>query len=182
MIFSTLLPTGTPAPPFELTAAYTRRKFNPSSSLGTPVLLVFISYTTRHLVREVSQVVRERFPSASQLLVANLINLDFVPGLARRTAGRMIETELKEAAKGLPPGFNPHDHLILLPDWKGSVFKAYRIGRLSAEVALVLIDSQGLIAGSYQGNDPAGALVSLLETEFEAGSSLQPDPHHREAA
>jgi hypothetical protein len=168
---TSLLPSGTPAPPFELVAAYTKRKFGLLACQGRPLLLIFISYQTRQLVRDVSLAVRERFPSADQVLVANLINLDFVPGLVRGTAERMMVAELKEAVKQLPPGFNPHDHLILLPDWKGSVFKAYQIGHLGDQVALVLVDSQGMIRGSYRGKDPANAAVALLENELTGGAS-----------
>lgn len=160
------LPAGLPAPPFELVAAYTRRVFSPAASLGTPVMLVFISYATRHMVQDISLAVRERYPAASQVLVANLINLNFVPGLARSTAKRMMDAELREAVKQLSPGFNPYDHLILLPDWKGSVFKVYRVGRLDDQIALVMIDTKGLVAGSYRGTDPAGTALSLLEAVY----------------
>jgi hypothetical protein len=163
---ATFLPAGTPAPPFELTAAYTHRKFSPADCLGVPFLLVFISYATREMVRAISQSVRDRYPDADQVVVANLINLDFVPRLARSTAARMIDSELKEAVKQLPAGFHPHDHLILLLDWKGSVFKAYRVGHMNDEVALVMVDTQGLIVGSYQGSDPAGAALALVEAEL----------------
>ena len=168
---SDFLPAGTPAPPFELTAVLTYRKFGPSAGLGIPLLLVFISYSTRQAVRTIMQAVRERFPSASQVLVACLINLNFVPGLARSTATRMMEGELKEVVRHLPPGFDPHDHLILLPDWKGSVFKAYRVGHLDGEVALVMVDAQGLVASSYLGSDPARATLALLEAEMSRSNS-----------
>lgn len=162
MMAVSFLATGTPAPPFELQAVTTRRMFSPAACWGTLLPLVLISYSTRAMVREILQAVREREPGAGQVLVANQINLDFVSRLARGIASRWMDSELKQAARQLEEEYNPHDHQILLQDWKGTVNKIYRIVRIDEQQALVLVDGEGLIVGSYRGADPTGAAVAQV--------------------
>lgn len=159
---SRFLPIGSPAPAFELTAIHTRRVVNLASCAGTPLLLVFISFDTREQVRDISQAVRAVYPKISQVIVANLINLLFVPSIARKMAENRMEGAIKQAIKEIPAPYTPEEYLILLPDWKGSMARAYRISNSGSQVALVMLDGQGIIKGHYQGDDPAQAAVELI--------------------
>jgi len=159
---SRFLPIGSPAPDFQLTAVHTRRVVSLASCAGTPLLLVFLSYDTREQVRDISQAVRTTYPDISQVMVANVINLLFVPSLARKMAENRMESAIKQAIKEIPPPYTPAEYLILLPDWKGSLARAYRISNSGNQVALVMIDGQGIIQGHYQGEAPAQAAVELI--------------------
>jgi hypothetical protein len=159
---SRFLPIGSPAPSFEMTAIHTRRVVSLGSCSGTPLLLVFVSFDTREQVRDISQAVRDAYPDISQVIVANVINLLFVPSLARKMAENRMESAIKQAIKEIPPPYTPAEYLILLPDWKGSLARAYRISSSGDQVALVMIDGQGIIQGHYQGNAPAQAAVELI--------------------
>jgi hypothetical protein len=129
---------------------------------GTPLLLVFISFDTREQVRDISQAVRAVYPKISQVIVANVINLLFVPSLARKMAENRMESAIKQAIKEIPAPYTPAEYLILLPDWKGSMARAYRISSSGSQLSLVMIDGQGIIRGHYQGDDPAQAAVELI--------------------
>lgn len=159
---SRFLPIGSPAPAFELTAIHTRRVVSLASCAGTPLLLVFISFDTREQVRDISQAVRAIYPDNSQVIVVNVINLLFVPSLARKMAENRMESAIKQAIKEIPPPYTPAEYLILLPDWKGSIARAYHISSLGNQVALVVIDGQGIIQGFYQGDAPDQAAVELI--------------------
>lgn len=156
------LPIGSPAPDFELTTIHTQRVVSLTSCAGTPLLLVFLSYDTREQVREIAQAVRTAFPNIDQVVVANVINLLFVPSFARKMAENRMDNAIKQAIKEIPPPYTPAEYLILLPDWKGSLARAYRISNTGNQVALVLIDGQGIIQGHYQGDAPAQAAVELI--------------------
>lgn len=73
-----------------------------------------------------------------------------------------MEGAIKQAIKEIPAPYTPAEYLILLPDWKGSMARAYRISNSGSQVALVMIDGQGIIQGHYQGDDPAQAAVELI--------------------
>ena len=159
---SRFLPIGSTVPAFELTAIHTRRVVSLASCAGTPLLLVFISFDTREQVRDISQAVRAAYPDISQVIVANVINLLFVPSLARKMAENRMESAIKQAIKEIPAPYTPAEYLILLPDWKGSVARAYRISGSGNQVAMVIIDGQGNIQGHYQGDAPDQAAVELI--------------------
>ena len=159
---SRFLPIGSPAPAFELTAIHTRRVVSLASCAGTPLLLVFISFDTREQVRDISRAVRGAYPDISQVIVANVINLLFVPSLARKMAENRMESAIKQAIKEISAPYTPAEYLILLPDWKGSVARAYHISGSGNQVALVMIDGQGIIQGYYQGEIPDQVAVELI--------------------
>lgn len=159
---SRFLPDGIPAPPFELEAVYTRRRFNLSEQAGKPVLLVFIGYDSRDTLREVLEEVRTSYPSLDRVVVAGVINLLFVPGMLRKTVQNFMENAIRQGLKEVPSRFDPLEHLILLADWSGSVSRAYRITAVGKDAALVLIDAEGSIHGHYQGDQPAQAALELV--------------------
>ena len=74
---------------------------------GAPLLLVFISFDTREQVRDISQAVRAIYPDISQVIVANVINLLFVPSLAREMAELRMESAIKQAIKVIPTLYTP---------------------------------------------------------------------------
>ena len=59
-----------------------------------------------------------------------MIDARVVPRLFRGTAEGMMEREYREAAAAMPKGYDPAEHLILLPDWKGEVVRAYGVDHL----------------------------------------------------
>jgi hypothetical protein len=156
------LTPGTPAPDFEITAFYTKRRFSLKACAGTPVLLAFVGYNTRDQVQALSLAVRERYPGIEQVITANLVDLSYIPSLARRMAENRIVSALKEGIKQIPKEFPPYDYLILLPDWSGKVSRAYRVKDVSQQPALVMVDQDGLILGSYQGESPTQAALDLV--------------------
>lgn len=159
---SKFLPIGSPAPDFKLTAIYTRQVISLTRCAGTPLLLVFLSFETREQVRDISQAVRTAYPDSSQVVVVNVINLLFVPSFARRVAENRMESAIKQAIKEIPPPYSPAEYLILLPDWKGRLARAYGISNSGNQVALVMVNRQGIIQGHYQGEKPAQAAVELI--------------------
>ena len=155
------LPDGKPAPPFSLKAVVSERTINPQNTTGA-LLLIFHSYQTALIVGEVIQAVREEYPRFDQVLIASVSDMRIVPRLLRGTAKKIMRNAYKEAAKQIPPGQDPADHIIILPDWNGVVFKAYRVPDTNRQVALVLINESKVIQGSYLGAQPAQVALSLL--------------------
>jgi hypothetical protein len=160
------LADGIPAPPFSLKAVVSERPIN-SQNIAGAFLLIFHSYLTVFIVGEVIQAVREVYPSPDQVLIASVADLRIVPRLLRGTAKNIVRKAYKEAAKQIPSGHDPANHIIILPDWNGVIFKAYRVPDTSGQVALVLINESRVIQGSYHGAQPAQAALALLADTIE---------------
>jgi hypothetical protein len=155
------LPDNTPAPSFSAKAQVSDRPVSLQSTAG-PLLLVFHSYQTAPVVAEVIRGVRNIYPSHDRILIAGVADMRVVPRFLRGAAKTIIRNAYEEAAKQVPPGQDPADHIIILPDWNGVMFKAYRVPDTSEQVALVLINDSKMIQGSYQGAQPVQASLSLL--------------------
>lgn len=154
---------GSTAPVFNLTAIATGRIFNLSEHRERYVLLVFVSPTTARSSREVVIGVRSSYPDFDQLPIAVVVNLHSVPGLLRGTVERIMESAFREAAVDIPIGYNPADHLILLPDWKGAVTKAYGAEHTGHEIQMTLVDPQGNVDASLSGLSSIDMLIAHLK-------------------
>jgi len=153
---------GQPAPPFKLKAVASGRLFQPADYLGRPVLLLFVDHNTGRAAQEIVVGVRRRYPDFARLAIALIVDARVVPRLIRGVAESMMAAGYREAAAQIPADHDPADHLILLPDWSGDVVRAYRVGDVSKEIALVLVGADGLVAATYHGPSPTQAALELV--------------------
>jgi hypothetical protein len=150
-------------PPLTITAAGSKSKI-PLHKLGRPTALLFLWQETEVLADDVRAAVREKYPEPAQVLIINLADLRGIPRLLRR----MVEPEMakgyKRTVAKLPEGTErPHEHVIILPDWKGEVAQAVGAEGTHDIPAVALIDADGAIVGLYQGMGLAKATMELLE-------------------
>ena len=155
------LPTGRPAPPFELTAVKSGRRVSPKDCSGTVLGLVFHGRETAQAVVDVNQTVRPHYPEASQVTLASVLDLSGIPRLLRGMIRPALDQVYAQASKQLPPGLDPVDYVFILPDWKGKISKAFGVRNADKVAALVVIDGNGQVIGSYQGPEPGEAMLHV---------------------
>ena len=156
------LSSGTPAPPFSMTAAVSNRPISLQNKADF-LLLIFHSYQTANIVGDVIQAVREARPHPEDVLIAGVSDMRIVPRFLKGMAEKIIKNAYDEATRRVPAGQDPADHIIILPDWKGAVFTNYQVPDTSEEVALVFIGRTREILGSYMGPHPQKAALRLLD-------------------
>ena len=160
----TFLPDGAAAPPFEMTTVATKRPVRVNGARSAPLLLTFVSANTAATARDVVIAVRRHVPAHSALQVANVVDLRSVPRLLRGTAQRIMESVYQRAVAEIPDEYDARDHLLLLPDWDGKLFAAYRVPDVGRWPALVAVDAAGRLHGSYHGEKPDEAAVALAQS------------------
>lgn len=153
---------GTTAPEFKLRAVPTKRKVDIPSASGVPMLLVFMGAQTATQIEEVVKNVRLQQPDPAKLPIVNVVDLRGVPKLMRRIAETVMRASYDQAAAQLPDEFDPAEHLILIPDWKGKIFKAFGVRDASKNLAIVALDGDGQVTGHYQGKSVVHAALELL--------------------
>ena len=154
---------GQPAPPFALQAIASGRIFRPADYRDRAVLLIFGNHLTGRGAQAVVERLRPRYPRFEQLAIAVVVDAHIVPRLFRGAVEGLMEKEYREVATLIPPGFDPADHLILLPDWSSEVTRAYHAGDLNHHVHLVLIGPDGVVRADYHGPEPAAKAVELMQ-------------------
>ncbi len=157
-----LIEIGTAAPAFKLRAIPTKRKVEIPSALGVPMLLVFLAAQTATQIEDVVKNVRLQQPDPAKLLVVNVMDLRSVPKLLRKTAETVMRTSYEQAAAQMPDDFDPAEHLILVPDWKGKIFKAFGVQDAGKNLAIVALNAAGQISGHYQGEAIVPAALELI--------------------
>lgn len=153
-----------PAPLFTLPTVATGRTFDLAAYRGRPVILMFVDQNTARATRDVVITLRQRIPSHELLPIAIVVDLTVIPKLLRGVAEGFMERAYQEEAAGVPPGFDPADHLMLLPDWNGEVAALYGVGDVSRQIAVVAVNPDGFIHGSYQGPNAANETLGFLRS------------------
>ena len=165
-----ILADGTTAPPFSMKAEVSQRTVSLGDTPGK-LLLIFNSYQTVDMVGKVIGAVRAAYPGADHVLIAAVSDMRIVPRLLRGAAKAFIKNAYNDAAKQIPSGEDPADHIIILADWNGALFDAYQVPATNKEVALVLIGAAKTIEGSYHGADAAETALALLAGDQLAGTA-----------
>lgn len=155
--------TNSPAPVFTLKAIASGRIFRLDQHLGRPVLLLFVDHNTGRKTREPVITIRQQYPDFTEVPIAIIVDLHVIPKLFQGTAERFMESAYHTAAAEVPSGFDPADHLVLLPDWRGQVPRAYGIGDVSKQICLVMVNSDGTIHDKYQGPKLAERALAFLK-------------------
>ena len=130
---------------------------------GRKVVLVFHLQGTAPTARALNRAVRERFPDPEEVFVASVIDLSMVPTLYWMTVGLVLGSAYEQAAGELPPGVDPADYLVILPDLGGRVSRNYGVRNTGRAAAIVVVDEDSDIAVSYQGERPVEAVLEALE-------------------
>lgn len=154
---------GSPAPSINLPAVATGLQFRLSDHRDRHVLLLFVSAYGAKATRDVVISVRRHYPEFEQLPIAIIIDMGMIPKLLHRTVTGFMEAAYREAAAQIPPGYKADEHLILLPDWSGSITRDYSIKQIGNEVQLVIVSPQGNIVAAYQGRDALNNTLTHLQ-------------------
>ncbi len=156
-------PAGGPAPSFSLTAIKSGRQINPASCKGDVLGLIFHGRETVQAVVDINTTVRPLYPDPKPVVLVSVLDLSIVPRLLHGAVKPMLEQAYDQAAREIPKGYDPADYVFLLPDWSGAVTKAFKAKDTGKLAAVVVINPQGQVVGSYQGPQPGPAMLSLIQ-------------------
>lgn len=153
---------GQPAPKFKMRAIGSGREISVEALAGHMAVLIFVNQDTQRDGRGIIKAIREEYPSAAEVLIATVVDLSPVPIILKGMAENMLKDSYQKSAARLAEGSDPAAYVVILPDWKGDLLKAFGVKAVNKQPAFVVIDRAGLIAGAYQGDDPGAAATSLL--------------------
>jgi hypothetical protein len=146
---------------FNLTAIGSGREIRPGA-IGAPALFLCFGQETQAGRDAVEAVARGKYATPAELVVVYLIDLHKIPGLLRKVAEGVLGNEHKKAVESVPPGGDPAEYVIVLPDWKGSAVQALGLEDATRTLGLALVDEGGRVTWRYQGAEPAAALEAWL--------------------
>jgi hypothetical protein len=79
--------------------------------------------------------------------------------------GQAYEKAARAVAREGSSGVDPAEYVLILQDWGGLISRRFGVRGVSREAAVVVIDENADIAGFYQGREPVGAVLRMLERE-----------------
>jgi len=156
------LEKGERAPYFSLLAAGSGRRLDTQDVVGRRVVLVFHLQGTAPTAREINRAVRLRYPDPEDVLIASVIDLSIVPPFYWMSVGLILGQAYDRAAQELPPGADPAEYVVILPDWGGLVSRRYDVGNTGRAAAIVVLDEDGSVAASYQGERPVESVLEVI--------------------
>jgi len=149
------------APSVTLQAVGHKRRLT-FDAIGVPALLLFVARETSDQPPTVVNAVRERYPTADEVLIANVADGRPFPKLIRKIAEQIMKSSYNDAVKNLQPGRTPEDYVLILPDWDGALLGPLGIDDVTKQIAIAVIARSGELIGVYQGADPAAAALDML--------------------
>ena len=156
------LEKGEKAPRFSLLAAGSGRQINTRNVMGRRVVLIFHLQGTAPTAREINRAVRARHPDPRKVLVASVIDLSIVPPFYWISVGLILGQAYDRASEELPPEADPAEYVVILPDWGGLVSRRYDVGNTGRAAAIVVLDEDGSVAASYQGERPVETVLEVI--------------------
>lgn len=156
---------GSPIPDFEAAATQSGRDASPQSLRGRRIVYVVHGVPTADAAKAVSKAVRSRFPSARDVALVSIVDLRSMGGLWRRVAEAQLKsTYAKLAAKveSLGLGEAPEDHVMIVPDWDGSLATLLANAPTGEEATAVVVDKEGVVRAVATGKDPSEAVMQAL--------------------
>lgn len=156
------LEVGDRAPHFGLLAAGSGRRIGLRGLAGREVVLIFHLQGTAPTAREINRAVRERHPDPGEILVASVIDLSIVPPVYWVPVSLILNQAYDGAASELPPGADPAEYVVILPDWGGLVSRSYGVRNTGRAAAIVVVDRDSNVALSYQGERPVEAVLEVI--------------------
>ncbi|MEK6985994.1 MAG: hypothetical protein AABX89_06405 [Candidatus Thermoplasmatota archaeon] len=112
---------GQPLPAFSIAAAVSGRPITPALFAKRGVLILH-GVKSSDAAKEVSKLVRGRWPQATDVALASIVDLRSFAGLWKKVAEAQIKsTYEKLAAKATEAGLDPAEQVLIGPDWDGSV-------------------------------------------------------------
>lgn len=140
--------------------------------IGKPAVLLFLARETADDGPPINAQVRESYPWAADLMTASVVDLHIVPRLVRGIAEAAMRLAYDKAVERFPREFkppqpgvivNPEDYILILPDWDGSVTKAFGMRNPAKTPGLAVLNQHGEVVGVQQGGDLAIAALGFLE-------------------
>jgi len=150
-----------PAPEITLTAVASKRKIA-LNAVATPTLLILFEQGTAGQIDPVVSAVRDAWPTADLVQIANVVDLRKFPKIVRKVAETLLNNSYNQNARNVKEGRDPADYVIILPDWQASVMKAVGIENVSSRIAIAVVAPGGRLIGAYQGEGEGAKAVELL--------------------
>jgi len=150
-----------PAPEITLTAVASKRKIA-LNAVATPTLLILFDQGTAGQIDPVVSAVRDAWPTADLVQIANVVDLRKFPKIVRKVAETLLNNSYNQNARNVKEGRDPADYVIILPDWQARVMKAVGIENVSSRIAIAVVAPGGRLIGAYQGEGEGAKAVELL--------------------
>jgi hypothetical protein len=131
--------------------------------IDAPLVLIFHAQDTALTALEVNRAVRGVYPDAREVVIASVIDLRSFPTMFKGMVKDELEKAYHNSTSRLPTGADPADHVILLPDWKGTVHDALGVNDSNAQAAVVVADREGLILCRAQEGDLGSLALAALQ-------------------
>ena len=137
-------------------------------ALGVAAMFTCVARETADQPPPVARAVRDAYPSADQVLVISIADLRKIPKLLKPIVDQLMKSNYKNAVEGLQPGRKAEDHVLIMPEYDGDFLGALGIEDVTKQIAVVVADAKGNVAGIYQGDDPTTAALKMVNAVMDA--------------
>jgi hypothetical protein len=129
---------------------------------GRPVVLIFHSRDNRDAARGVVQSIRNVYNDASLVATVNVVDLSMFPKLLRPMVNADLNKAFDVEAANLRADRDPESHIVILPDYDGSLTRAWGVADAASVVSAIVLDGDWRVQARASGTGVEDAVLSAL--------------------
>jgi hypothetical protein len=133
------------------------------NALGKLAVLIFVARETSEQPQPVVTAIREKYPTADEVMIVNVADGRAFPRLLHKVAEQIMKSSYNDAVGNLEPGLKPEDYVLIVPDWDGALLKSLGFDDVTKSIGVAVVDVRGNVVGIYQGDDAPSHVLSMLE-------------------
>ncbi|MGD0603318.1 MAG: hypothetical protein ABSA53_06925 [Streptosporangiaceae bacterium] len=129
---------------------------------GRPLVVLFYSRENQDDARAVTQVIRNKWRDAQDLVTINLIDLSMFQRLVRKLVNSDLTKAFDVEVANLPGDLDPESHIIIVPDFDGKMTRAWGVSDAAQVVNAVVVDAQWRICARARGAEVESVVMRAL--------------------
>lgn len=147
------LAPGAPLPAFSIAAAVSGRTVDNAYLAGHRAVVVLHGAKNTDAPKEVARLVRAKSMDPKDPILVTVVDLRAMAGIWRKVAEAQLKSTYQKLATKVPAGQDPADHILICPDWDGSVCAALGAAEAGTQAVAVVVGADGKVRDAL----PAGA-------------------------
>ncbi len=157
------LRVGDALPVFSLTSAVSGLTVDNRWLAGRKAVLVVHGSKSSDAAKNVSKALRQREPDASKVAYVSVVDLRPFSGLWKKVAEAQIKASFtKLAAKATEAGLDPKEHVVICPDWDGTVSAILGVPEPDKEPAAVVVAADGKVVAIASGDEIVATAMAAI--------------------
>lgn len=130
---------------------------------GHRAVIVLHGVKNTEAPKEVAKAVRAKSMDPKDPILVTIVDLRAMAGLWRKVAEAQIKSTYQKLAAKIPEGDDAEDHILICPDWDGTVCAALGAPDAANQAVAIVVGKDGKVLGEFSGPGLGEKILAHLD-------------------